>query len=585
MRRFLSLLAAACLLLTLAAPAAVAEDGAVAIWPIIQAPVGAERTYLVRKRVELSLLERTGLFLLTPVEVPDLGGETAHIVTLKVLKPDEQGQTRVHVTAYPVNPQTLRPIVEAPTGGVYILTHEMALSEETGEPGADFSQLFVWGHVPEGDAYAPMQPGDVRRVRVDVERFTTLLMAGFAPAAVDIARPTLQLVGWETVDGTGLWAARVRQTGVLTMNTVYEDEVNMSLAFPTTTDVLLVPGDFPWSVLSTAEGEYRVELLPNVIPGLTGAVRFAVRYESAAEPAGPYTLPAITTLEAGDAVTASLGHDGWDLGDGSPATVYAFEGTAGERVRITLQSREFDAYLLLADDAWNLIAEDDDSAGGTDARLIVELPATGRYFIIANALYADEAGRYTLSLESLGRAVDEEALLQSLGQAVTDLEQALADRDWNGALSTLEEALAVTRSHLPLTVDAVTLVTDRPNGFGEYTVRPHNVYRPGESVYVYLEPVNFHTREVDDRSELHLTVDAQLVDAAGDVVASFPNVVVWNRLTARPLRDVYLAVPLLIGQAAPGDYVWRLTVRDAVSGQAATVEVPIVVAAAGNARA
>jgi serine protease Do len=87
------------------------------------------------------------------------------------------------------------------------------------------------------------------------------------------------------------------------------------------------------------------------------------------------------------------------MGDGTWADVWYLTLTAGQRVTIELRSRDFDAYLQLLDPAGNRLAEDDDSAGRSDARIMYTAREAGRYQIVVNN-YDDEpdTGRYTLTV-------------------------------------------------------------------------------------------------------------------------------------------------------------------------------------------
>jgi serine protease Do len=83
--------------------------------------------------------------------------------------------------------------------------------------------------------------------------------------------------------------------------------------------------------------------------------------------------------------------------DPSWADVWYFEGTAGQRVQIDLRSRDFDSYLQLLDAAGNVLADNDDGAGGKDSRITATLRTSQRYQVVANT-YGDSprAGTYTL---------------------------------------------------------------------------------------------------------------------------------------------------------------------------------------------
>ncbi|EDX75320.1 Bacterial pre-peptidase C-terminal domain family [Coleofasciculus chthonoplastes PCC 7420] len=88
--------------------------------------------------------------------------------------------------------------------------------------------------------------------------------------------------------------------------------------------------------------------------------------------------------------------------DNSFFDIYAFEGRAGQRVQIDMTSGEIDSYLILLDPNGNDLAQDDDSGGGTNARLSVTLPRDGIYLLMANAYEAGQTGSYNLRAVAIG---------------------------------------------------------------------------------------------------------------------------------------------------------------------------------------
>lgn len=84
--------------------------------------------------------------------------------------------------------------------------------------------------------------------------------------------------------------------------------------------------------------------------------------------------------------------------DDSRVDFYEIRLREARTVTITLTSAQFDAYLLLAARTGiTVIREDDDSAGGSNAR-ITFLLQPGRYLIAANSFAPLEAGSYTLAI-------------------------------------------------------------------------------------------------------------------------------------------------------------------------------------------
>ncbi|OAB61044.1 hypothetical protein AY599_15440 [Leptolyngbya valderiana BDU 20041] len=91
------------------------------------------------------------------------------------------------------------------------------------------------------------------------------------------------------------------------------------------------------------------------------------------------------------------------LRDRSRFDLYSFDGRAGQEIRIQLESRDFDTYLILLGPDDRPLGENDDRArNDPNAELTVTLPRTGTYRIVANAFDARGRGRYTLTVYDLG---------------------------------------------------------------------------------------------------------------------------------------------------------------------------------------
>ncbi len=99
-------------------------------------------------------------------------------------------------------------------------------------------------------------------------------------------------------------------------------------------------------------------------------------------------------------IQGSLGANSQILqSDRSPYQEHVFQGTAGQRITILLESREFDSYLILLDQDGKKIGENDDASSSTmNSALTVTLPSTGTYRVIANTYDRTGRGQYTLSV-------------------------------------------------------------------------------------------------------------------------------------------------------------------------------------------
>ncbi len=153
--------------------------------------------------------------------------------------------------------------------------------------------------------------------------------------------------------------------------------------------VYTLPADAEYRIIANtyregASGDYtlRVQSLGQGTPG-TGT-------PGSSEPRG--------TIRRGQEVTGTLTAGDARLNDNSVFHAYLYEGRAGETITIEVISSEFDAYAIIQDQSRNKLSEDDDSGGGTNARLTFTLPYTGAYRVLANAYREGTYGRYTLRI-------------------------------------------------------------------------------------------------------------------------------------------------------------------------------------------
>jgi hypothetical protein len=111
-----------------------------------------------------------------------------------------------------------------------------------------------------------------------------------------------------------------------------------------------------------------------------------------ATPAGTITL--------GQTINGSLTGSDCLAPDGSRADLYRLTIQEPTHVSMLMQSTAFDAYIVLLDADGDVIGEDDDSAGGSNAGLSGVLNA-GTYYVAANSAAAGESGAYSLTVDEL----------------------------------------------------------------------------------------------------------------------------------------------------------------------------------------
>lgn len=111
------------------------------------------------------------------------------------------------------------------------------------------------------------------------------------------------------------------------------------------------------------------------------------------------------TLTPGQRRTGQLRSGDPVMDDGSLFDIYTYDARAGERLTLTMRSRDFDTFLTVArmnGGQMELLVRDDDSGGGTDSRAELTVDRDGPIYVAANALSEGMEGSYTIELSAAG---------------------------------------------------------------------------------------------------------------------------------------------------------------------------------------
>ena len=147
--------------------------------------------------------------------------------------------------------------------------------------------------------------------------------------------------------------------------------------------------------------------------------------------------------------------------------IHQFEGKAGEQIVIELNSKDFDAYLILRDSKDKNLAEDNNSGEENNARIVITLPSTGTYKIFATHK-ARKSGNYQLSWRAASPEDIELAEAARLNQQVLQL---LQEGKYNEAIPLAEKALATRQKILvehPHVVESLNNLAELYKNQGRY---------------------------------------------------------------------------------------------------------------------
>jgi hypothetical protein len=186
------------------------------------------------------------------------------------------------------------------------------------------------------------------------------------------------------------WQYQGQQGAYLTINVAAaEDPVDSRLALYGPDGALLASDDDGGGGLNAEIYEFQ---LP--VAGL-----YTIQAQSLAD-TGLVTLTVTGALQASGGGPLTLGKT--QVGTLKPGRshTWSFAGAAGQIVTIGLNSIDFDTFLELRNSQGVILAENDDSAGGSNSTIgLFALPADDAYTVIARSANPDSGGDYDLSVK------------------------------------------------------------------------------------------------------------------------------------------------------------------------------------------
>ena len=180
-------------------------------------------------------------------------------------------------------------------------------------------------------------------------------------------------------------------------------------------------------------------------------------------------------------------------------------------------------------------------------------------------------------------ATGQEVLAGPLADAATQAEERATSGDPVGARDAIRDAYGTFAATLPFTIGKVAFVDTPPTGYGMYDTRAATVFKIGEPLISYVEPVGLTWRAGEDgKLESAFAVDLELLDTKGEVLAEQKAFGTFAFRSLVRNQEVFAKLTLTLDDPPPGDYVLRYRFRDANSGAVALSEQPFSIAAPGG---
>ena len=143
----------------------------------------------------------------------------------------------------------------------------------------------------------------------------------------------------------------------------------------------------------------------------------------------------------------------------------------------------------------------------------------------------------------------------------------------------LDAAVVEAWLKTPLTIRRAVFVAEHPEGFGEFVARTSNVFKPGEKLVAYVEPVGYGWKaNGKDSFDFGFDVDFLIKSPDGKIVAGQENFAKLRQTSHARNREFMLTLTMSLDGAPAADYVLEYKLRDITGNKSAIVTLPFKIA-------
>ena len=138
-----------------------------------------------------------------------------------------------------------------------------------------------------------------------------------------------------------------------------------------------------------------------------------------------------------------------------------------------------------------------------------------------------------------------------------------------------EAAVVEAWQKTPLTIRRAVFVSDRPRGFGQFVERQSNVFKAGEKLVAYVEPIGFGWKDAGNGTfQFGFDVDFLIKGDDGKILTGQENFAKLAETSQRKNREFMLTLTMNVSGAPAGDYVLEYKLRDIASDKSAVINLP-----------
>lgn len=172
-----------------------------------------------------------------------------------------------------------------------------------------------------------------------------------------------------------------------------------------------------------------------------------------------------------------------------------------------------------------------------------------------------------------------------LAEAAAKAESMAAAGNSTGAHDLMRSAISDFSAGLVFSIGKAAFVSADPVGYGMYDPRPSAVFKPGEALVSYVEPVGLTWKPVDGgKIQTRFTVDLDILATNGEVLANQKAFGSFTFTGFLRNQEIYSTLTTDVSGAAAGDYILRFHFNDLNSGKTASIDQKFTIEAAAAAK-
>jgi hypothetical protein len=131
----------------------------------------------------------------------------------------------------------------------------------------------------------------------------------------------------------------------------------------------------------------------------------------------------------------------------------------------------------------------------------------------------------------------------------------------------------------PLAVRKAIFVSEHPQGYGEYVERADNVFKPGEKLVAYAEPVGYGWKDIGKGEyEFGFKADFLIKSSDGKVLGGQEDFADLTQKSHERNREFMVVLTLSLSDAPPGEYLLEYKLRDVTGDKSTTFKMPFKIA-------